>query len=144
MRRLSAHKKTHSLVSSIDHYLLAAVGVLVFFGLIMVYDAAVVQAFKDHNDKYYYIKQQLIWMVLGIGTLTFFSYFNYQNLRKLALPLLILSIILLLAVSLPGLGISAGGAHRWLRIGPFTIQPAEIIKLSCIIFFATLFEKKVR
>ncbi len=110
----------------------------------MVYDSAVVQAFKDHNDKYYYIKQQLIWMVLGIGTLTFFSYFNYQNLRKLALPLLIVSILLLLAVNIPGLGTSAGGAHRWLRIGPLTIQPAEIIKLACIIFFATLFEKRVR
>lgn len=110
----------------------------------MVYDAAVVQAFKDYGDKYYYIKQQLIWMVLGIITLFTFSFLNYQFLRKLALPLFVISLVLLLAVFIPGLGFSAGGAHRWLNLGPVNIQPAEIVKLTSIIFFASLFERKVR
>lgn len=129
---------------SIDYWLLICVAGLLIFGLIMVYDAAVVQAFKDYGDKYYYIKQQLIWMGLGIITLISFSFFNYQFLRKLALPMFAGSLILLLGVFIPGLGFSAGGAHRWLNIGSVNIQPAEIIKLTSIIFFASLFEKKVR
>lgn len=127
-----------------DYPLLICVAGLLLFGLIMVYDAAVVQAFKDYGDKYYYIKQQLVWMGLGIITLISFSFFNYQFLRKLALPMFAGSLILLLAVFIPGLGFSAGGAHRWLNLGPVNIQPAEIIKLTSIIFFASLFEKKVR
>lgn len=110
----------------------------------MVYDAAVVQGFKDFGDKYYYIKQQLIWMVLGIFTLFFFTFFNYRFLKRLALPMFVFSLILLLAVFIPGLGFSAGGAHRWLNLGPVNIQPAEIIKLTSIILFASLFERKVR
>lgn len=138
-----AHHKT-SLNSKVDFQLLVCVGMLLVFGLIMVYDAAVIQAFKDTGDKYYYIKQQLTWMCLGIVTLITFTFLNYQFLRKLALPMLIGSLILLLAVFIPGLGYSAGGAHRWLNLGPVNIQPAEIIKLASIIFFASLFEKKVR
>lgn len=145
MRRLKRGvglPKTHR--SKIDYSLLICVAGLLIFGLIMVYDAAVVQAFKDYGDKYYYIKQQLVWMVLGLFTLGFFTFFNYQFLRKLALPLFVISLVLLLAVFIPGLGFSAGGAHRWLNLGPVNIQPAEIIKLTSIIFFASLFEKKVR
>lgn len=130
--------------SKVDFQLLVCVGMLLVFGLIMVYDAAVVQSFRDYGDKYHNIKQQLVWMGLGIITLFLFTFFNYQFLRKLALPMLIGSLLLLLAVFIPGLGYSAGGAHRWLNIGPVNIQPAEIIKLATIIFFASLFEKKVR
>lgn len=149
LRRRNSWSKGGSLpkkriISKIDYQLLVCVGGLLVFGLIMVYDAAVVQAFKDHGDKYYYIKQQLIWMGLGLITLFTFTFFNYQFLRKLALPMLIGSLVLLLAVFIPGLGYSAGGAHRWLNLGPVNIQPAEIIKLASIIFFASLFERKVR
>lgn len=149
LRRRNSWSKGGSLpkkriVSKIDYQLLVCVGMLLIFGLIMVYDAAVVQAFKDHGDKYYYIKQQLIWMGLGLATLLSFTFFHYQFLRKLALPMLLAALILLLAVFIPGLGYSAGGAHRWLNLGPVNIQPAEIIKLASIIFFASLFERKVR
>src|SRR3989344_1828219 len=149
MRRRNSWSKGGSLpkkriISKIDYRLLACVGALLVFGLIMVYDAAVVQAFKDHGDKYYYIKQQLVWMGLGILTLFSFTFFNYQYLRKLGFPMFAGSLILLLAVFVPGLGFSAGGAHRWLNLGPVNIQPAEIIKLTSIIFFSSLFERKVR
>lgn len=148
MRRL--RNKSKKIISpsfdkkQMDLVLLVAVAILTIFGLIMVYDASIVQAFKDYGNKYVYIKQQLIWVLLGYTFLVFFSYFNYENFRILALPALIFSLILLLAVFIPGLGVSAGGAHRWLNLGPFSIQPAEIIKLSCVIFFASIFEKKVR
>lgn len=137
-------KPGSSKIAKVDFGLLVCVGILLIFGLIMVYDAAVIQSFRDYGDKYHNIKQQLIWMVLGVFTLFFFTFFNYQYLRKLGLPMVVLALILLLAVFIPGLGYAAGGAHRWLSIGPINVQPAEIIKLASIIFFASLFEKKVR
>lgn len=122
-----------------DVQILVAVLLLVIIGLIMVYDSSVVQAYKDYGDNYYYIKQQLIWVVLGFGALTFFAFFNYKNLRFFAPIMFFGSLVLLLAVFIPGLGISAGGAHRWLKLGIVSIQPTEIVKLTSIIFFATLF-----
>lgn len=129
---------------TLDLLLVGTVGTLVIFGLVMVYDASSVQSLKDFGDSNYYIKQQLIWTAIGIFSLIFFSQFDYRRFKALALPLIILSLGLLLSVLVPGLGISGGGAHRWLRIGPITFQPAEIIKLTGIIFLATMYEKRVR
>ncbi|MBI2011842.1 putative lipid II flippase FtsW [Candidatus Daviesbacteria bacterium] len=130
--------------SGLDYSIVVPLFLLVGFGLIMVYDASVVQAYKDFGDKYYYIKQQLLWALLGFSGLVFCSIFPYQNYKKVALPLFIFSFLLLILVLIPGLGIAAGGAHRWLKLGPITVQPAEIIKLSMIVFLAALFEKRVR
>lgn len=131
-------------LKGIDVPILITVVALVVIGLIMVYDSSVIQAHRDYGDKYFYIKQQFVWVVLGFLSLTFFASFDYRHLRKFGLPGFILSIILLLAVLVPGLGVQSGGAHRWLRLGFVTIQPAEIIKLAGIIFFASLFERSIR
>lgn len=128
----------------IDLLLLGGVVLLSVFGLLMVYDASQFEAFQDLGDKYYFIKQQLIWIVLGFASLGFFSVFDYHRLQKLSPLLFLLSLVLLFLVFVPGLGSVAGGAHRWLKIAGFTVQPAEIIKLSGVMFFANFFQKKVR
>lgn len=127
-----------------DLALLLVVGALTIFGLMMVYDASVVQALKDFGDSYYYIRQQLIWVTLGILSLIFFMRFDYHKFKALSVPFLLVSFLLLFAVFIPGLGVSGGGAHRWLKLGKFTIQPAEIIKLAGVVYLSRLFEKKVR
>lgn len=128
----------------IDSPLLISILILVIFGLIMVYDASVVQGLKDFKDSYYYIRQQLIWVSLGFASMFFFTRFDYKNFKKFSFPLILSSFLLLIAVFIPGLGISGGGAHRWLRLGPITIQPAEIIKLASVIYLSAVFEKRVR
>ena len=127
-----------------DLTLLSITSILMIFGLIMVYDASSIQGLKDFKDSYFYIRAQLIWVLLGIASLLFFSQFNFIKFKKLAFPLLLISLALLLAVFIPGLGTSGGGAHRWLKIASLTIQPAEIIKLTGVIFLASIFEKGVR
>lgn len=144
LSRKEKRRLQSSSASPLDLRLLFSVIALVVFGLIMVYDSSVVQAYRDYGDKYYYIRQQLVWVLLGLLSLVFFSRLHYRYLRKLALPLFVFSLVLLLAVFMPGLGIMAGGAHRWLKLGAVSIQPAEIIKLSSIIFFAALLEKRIR
>lgn len=127
---------------AVDLPLLLSVAALVIFGAVMVYDASVVQGLKDFKDSYYYIRQQLIWVGLGLISMIFFAQFDYKKFKAYSFPLILFSFLLLLAVFIPSLGISGGGAHRWLNIGPITIQPAEIIKLTGVIFLATAFEKK--
>lgn len=134
----------HQQKAQLDLTLLSTVGVLVVFGLVMVYDASAIAGLNDFKDSYYYIRQQIIWVVLGFGSLIFFSRFNFLNFKKLANLILLVSLLLLVAVFIPNLGVSGGGAHRWLKIGPITLQPAEIIKIAGVIFLASIFEKRIR
>jgi len=142
MRKLKVSLKSQR--KGIDLPLLICVLVLVIFGLIMVYDASVVSGLKDFGDSLYYIRQQLIWGGIGIMAMFFSSQFDYRRFKLYAFPLILISFIMLVVVFIPGLGISGGGAHRWLRMGPITIQPAEIIKLTGVIFLATILESRVR
>lgn len=129
-------------MKKIDVSLLSSIVILAFFGLFMIYDASNFVAFRDFGDKYHYIKSQLIWITLGFGGLTFFSFFNYHRLYALALPILALTLILLIAVFIPGIGIGLLGAHRWINLGAFSLQPAEFIKLALAIYLAAWFSNK--
>ncbi|RJQ37966.1 putative lipid II flippase FtsW [Candidatus Microgenomates bacterium] len=125
-----------------DIILLATVVSLTFFGLFMIYNASSFIAFRDFGDKYHYIKDQSLWIVLGFGALFVSSFFDYRLFRFLALPLLILAIILLILVFVPGFGIYALGAKRWINAGLFVLQPAEFVKLSLAIYLSAWFSNK--
>lgn len=136
--------KTSVQSHGLDLPLLGIIALLSIFGLLMVYDASPAEAFNEFGDKFYYIRQQSISALIGFGLLGFFSVFSYRRLEKLAVPMLFVSIVLLLLVFVPGLGVRAGGAHRWLSLFGFTLQPAEIIKLTTVVFLAALFQKGIR
>lgn len=140
MRRLHSQPQN----KKIDIILLITVVLLCLLGLLAVFDASQFQAFQEFGDKMYFIRQQSISAVIGFMCLIFFVFFDYHRLEKIALPFLLISILLLVLVFIPGFGVLAGGAHRWLKFGNFTIQPAEIIKLASIIYFASVFQKKVQ
>lgn len=127
-----------------DLILLGLVVLLSLFGLLMVYDASQYEAYRDIGDKLYFIKQQIFWVILGFIALGIFSFLDYHRLQKISLPFLLFSILLLILVFVPGLGVKAGGAHRWLKGPGFNIQPAEVIKLATVIFLSALFEKRVK
>ncbi len=128
----------------VDLSLLLTTAVLIVFGLLTVYDSSAVAGLKDFHDSYYYIRQQLIWTGLGFLSLIFFAKFDFKRFRILAVPMLLVSVVLLLAVFIPGLGAAGGGAHRWLKLGFITVQPAEIIKLTGVIYLAVLFESRIK
>lgn len=138
---LEKQKKTGE--KKVDLWLLFTVIVLCLFGLLMVFDASSFEAFNDFGDKLYLIRQQLISATIGSIFLVFFTFFDYHRLEKYAFSILLISGFLLFLVFIPGFGVLAGGAHRWLRFGMFTIQPAEIIKLTTIIYLASIFQQKV-
>lgn len=128
----------------IDIILLITVVLLCLLGLLAVFDASQFQAFQEFGEKMYFIRQQTISAAIGSIFLVFFIFFDYHKLEKVALPFFLFSILLLILVFIPGFGVLAGGAHRWLKFGSVTIQPTEVIKLSSIIYFAATFQKKVQ
>jgi len=129
-------------MKKIDFLLLFGVILLTFFGFFMIYDASSFIAFRDFHNKYYYIQEQSIWMVLGFLGLGFFTFFDYKKLYTLALPLLIATIFLLVGVFIPGIGVSVLGAHRWINLRFSVLQPAEFVKLSLAIYLAAWFSNK--
>src|SRR5207302_3140954 len=99
-----------------DLPLVAVVLVLLFLGLAMVYSASGITALDANDDPSTYLAQQSAWAVLGLAALVVAARTDYHRLRVLAVPLLVVSIVLLVAVLVPGVGVRAGGAARWLRV----------------------------
>lgn len=108
----------------------------------MIYDASSFVAFRDFGDKYHYVRDQFVWMIVGFGTLTFFSFFNYHKLHELALPILLGALTLLVLVFVPGIGVSLMGARRWIDAKVFLLQPAEFVKLALAIYLSAWFSNK--
>lgn len=113
---------------------------IALFGVIMIYDSAGwSRAFS-----------QLIWLGIGVGALLTGALVPYQVWRKIAWPMYVIALILLIAVLLPGVGDHTYGAQRWVRLpaipvlGAVGFQPSEIAKLSLIIFFAAWFSVSQR
>lgn len=108
----------------------------------MVFESSNVSAFRDFGDKYHFVKDQLLWGIIGGLGLIFASYFDYHKYYKLSIPAILVTIFLLILVFIPGLGIRALGAHRWIGIGSFSFQPAELAKLSLVIYLSAWFSSK--
>ena len=115
---------------------------LTVFGVIMVGNASVVEAYRDFGNKFYYFRLQTFWAILGLSAFFVFSFFDYRRLKKITIPLMLFSLFSLIVVLIPGLGTKVLGARRWLVLGPLTFQPAELAKLSFILYLATFLSNK--
>lgn len=110
--------------------------VLSLIGIFLLYESSTYSALLSVGDKYYFFKNQLVWFGIGILLCIFVAKLNYKNYYKAALPLLIISIILLILVFLPGIGLKLKGAHRWINLGFTVLQPSEILKITLTIYLA--------
>lgn len=124
-----------------DLFFLAAVLLLAGWGVVCVYAASSYNAEVQYGDEFYFFKKQLIGFVLGTAALAGVSFIPYERLKKIGIPALVVSLVLLALVFIPGLGRSNYGATRWIGIGPITIQPSELAKLGFVLFTAGYFAK---
>jgi cell division protein FtsW len=122
-----------------DFVLFGVVLGLLMFGIIMVYNSSVALAIRDFSDQYYYVREQLKGLVAGFIALVVLSRTHYRKLYALALPMLIITMGLLMAVFLPGIGVRALGASRWVRLGPVGLQPAELAKIAMVVYLSAWF-----
>ncbi|HOX42616.1 MAG TPA: putative lipid II flippase FtsW [Myxococcota bacterium] len=127
---------------AMDSVLLFGVLGLVGFGLVMVYSASAVYAGAELGDPLFYARRQLLHVGLGLAALWLGWRFGYRRLVRWGYPLLMLTVLLLVAVLIPGLGTRVGGSSRWLRLGLMNFQPAELAKVAFVVYLACSLTRK--
>jgi len=125
-----------------DPLLLLPVLLLVGFGLVMIYSASSALALKSYSNDLYFLKKQLIAAAIGAVAMFSLSLMPLHWLRRFCYPAIATAVVALLAVKFSPWGHQAGGAMRWLRIGPLSFQPAEAARLALILFMAYSLSKK--
>lgn len=127
---------------AVDPVLLGAVVALVSLGLVMVYSASAVTAAEKQGNGFYFLERQLLAAGVGLVAMAAAVRVGYRRLARLAYPMLLLSIVLLVMVLVPGVGTVVGGARRWLRLPGLSLQPAEIAKFTWVVYLAYSLAKK--
>ena len=135
MKRLKFSKKAG------DIPLLICVFAMACFGCLMIYSASSYTAEVQYGDSLYFVKKQILGVVLGTAAMIGVSFLPYRKLIGFRFPAVIIAVILLVLVFVPGVGITNYGATRWIGFGGVTIQPSEIAKYSYALFTAAYFAK---
>lgn len=119
-----------------DFLLFISVLMLLSIGIVMILSASEYSTLVRYNDSFYFFKRQLVWALIGLGSMFIMMNFDYWKLKRYAPHLLLLAFFLLLLVLIPGVGREAGGATRWIGIGSVGFQPSELAKVCIIVFTA--------
>lgn len=117
-----------------DFAVIAAIILLCFIGLVMITSSSYYYAYNNMGDPLYFLKRQIIALVMGFVGLIVAMYFSMELFRKLAWAAYLIS--LAAAVAVLAFGVSVNGSSRWLAIGPIQFQPAEMVKLGVALFMA--------
>jgi len=130
------HKNSYDLV------LLFLILSLIGIGLVMLYSSSSIMAQERFGDSMYFVKRQIVFALLGLAVLIISKNLPYVLYRRLVYVILGVTLLSLIIVLLPQVGHRVGGARRWLRFGPISIQPAEFAKLALIIYISYSVAKK--
>ena len=120
-----------------DSIFIIAVVLLAIYGSIMVFSAGYAYADFRYNDGLYFVKRQAVWLVIGILAMITVSRIDIDLIRRHTVKAYVLTLVLLLLTLL--IGFVGNGAQRWISIGPITIQPSEIAKLTMTMMLARYF-----
>ncbi len=118
----------------IDYKLLISVIILSIFGCIMIYTSSNVWALYKFNDAFKYLKNQSIFLIIGIFLMYFLSKLDYNFYKKKANLIIGICFILLVLVLIPGIGVIRNGSRSWFGAFGFGIQPSEAAKIGLVIF----------
>lgn len=119
-----------------DRLLIISTLFLVGVGVVMVYSTSYIVAMSRFGNAYFFLKKHLTYALVGLIFFVAATRVPYKFYRTMAYPILILSALLLIFIYVPGLGFDAGGARRWVRLGPIAFQPSEPAKLAVVFFLA--------
>ncbi|MSO87114.1 MAG: putative lipid II flippase FtsW [Acidimicrobiia bacterium] len=130
--------------SNLYTWLVGLIAALNFVGLMMVLTASSVSAFDTYGSSWYIARLQFLWVMAGAVICLGVSRLDYRRWRKLAVPMLVMCISLLVLVLVPGVGVKVNGARRWFALGPLHLQPSELAKIALVLFLANLLDRRVR
>lgn len=125
-------------------FLFIAVYLLVSLGVVMTYSASAIYAEQAFKTPAYFLKRHLIYVAIGTVFLFCAAGLNPYLWKEHSRTLVILSLVLLVGVLVPLLGHQAGGARRWIRVGPLNFQPAEIAKLSLCVYLSDYLSRRIK
>ncbi len=125
-----------------DVYLFFTTLLLLLAGVIMIFSASAILAEANYNDTYYFLKKEIIFIVLGFILLFTAKTVPYKYYTRWIYPILGFTFICMLLTFIPGLSHAAKGATRWISLFGFTLQPSEFAKLSVVVFTAYMIAKK--
>lgn len=123
--------------SYVDRTFLLLLGAVCGFGLLMLLSASGPLGYQTFGDSYYFFKHQLLFGVLP-GTFIFLilARIDYRKLRSFAALGLLLSVVLLVLVYMPGVGLKLGGSERWVKLFGLAFQPSEFVKVTFLLYMA--------
>jgi len=124
-----------------DYFLISITFALVIFGLVILSNPSIVISQDTFGESYYFLKHQLFSVFLGLVLFFICQRIYYRHWQKAAPFLVLLSIFLLVLVFVPEIGYGYGQAKRWIALGPFSLQPFELAKLSFILYLTALLSK---
>ncbi len=122
--------------------LLIPAGILLVLGLIMVLSAGSISAVEGYGTSFWYFQRQAIYAVAGGAALVVCWRLPYTIWKRLAIPMLLVTVPLMLIALHPSSGTALYGASRWIDLGPVTLQPSEFMKLALVAFAATVLAAK--
>ena len=123
-----------------DKKLIAVIFIILIFGLISLSSSSAVVSYAKFGDAYHYFKNQLFGLTIGLLAFWFFTKIDYRTWKKYAFGFLIFSIVLLILVFIPGLKASWGTSRSWIDVFGYSVQPAEFVKLSFLLYLAAWLE----
>ena len=125
-----------------DFDLIILLVLISLFGLMMVYSSSFTFSILEYGNATHFFNKQLTWILVGFVLFMIASFFPYKLYGKYVAYMVFISIILLLLVLIPGVGVERNFATRWLKLGPLLFQPSEIAKLVMIVYFAKVYTNK--
>ena len=105
-------------------------------GLVMVLSVSSVTSLYVGQSTWFTFQRQLVWCMGGLVALVLVMRMDYRQWKKYANAAVALTMVLLVAVLIPGIGTTANGATRWIYFGPISFQPSELAKLAMVLFAA--------
>jgi len=127
---------------SVDPWIAGAVVVLLSIGTVLVYSASAVRAQNISGSSDLFLVRHLSSITMGLVFAAVAMRIPIEAWSKVAYPLLVVSVVLLLAVFVPGVGRRVNGSLRWISLGPASFQPAELAKLAVVVYLAHSLAKK--
>jgi cell division protein FtsW len=121
-------------------------GVLsIFFvclGLLLIYSTSSVFSMQQFGNQYHFFYRQFLFACFGMAVMAILGWSDYRKLQPYALPIFVISALLLTLVFVPHLGKEVRGARRWIDLGPVNFQPSELVKVTLVLYLASLLSKK--
>lgn len=135
---MTKNKKTvpNFINNQFDFILFVIIIILLSLGIVMVLSASAPSAIAESGNSYSYVIQQLKATILGIILMLIISKIDYRIYKKFYKAIYWISVLILLLVLIPGLGLSSNGATRWIDLKFIQFQPSELTKIGLIVFYA--------